>query len=78
VNHTRVADFPDLIARIGSHAPGEQVTLTVTSGGAERTVDVTLGSQPDQSATSSPSQGRDNPFGQQNPFGGTNPFGGGN
>jgi putative serine protease PepD len=82
VDDTRVADFADLIARIGSHTPGEQVTLTVTSGGAERTVDVTLGSQPDESATSSPSQRGDdepgNPFGRQNPFGGANPFGGGN
>jgi putative serine protease PepD len=47
VGDAQVADFADLMARIGSHAPGEQVTLTVTNGGAERTVNVTLGSQPD-------------------------------
>ena len=86
VGDAQVADFADLMARIGSHAPGEQVTLTVTNGGAERTVNVTLGSQPDQSATTSPSSGGGNgggngggsrnPFGQGNPFG--NPFGGGN
>jgi putative serine protease PepD len=39
-------------------------------------VNVTLGSQPDQAATTSPSGGNRTPFGGQNPFG--NPFGGGN
>jgi putative serine protease PepD len=75
VGDAQVADFADLMARVGSHTPGEQVTLTVTNGGAERTVNVTLGSQPDQAATTSPSGGG-TPFGGQNPFG--NPFGGGN
>ncbi|HYH32608.1 MAG TPA: trypsin-like peptidase domain-containing protein [Pseudonocardia sp.] len=79
VDDERVADFADLMARIGAHAPGDRVTLTVTNGGAERTVDVTLGSQPDEAATSSPSQGRgSSPFGGGSPFGGDNPFGGGN
>jgi putative serine protease PepD len=76
VGDAKVADFADLMARVGAHAPGEQVTLTVRNGGAERTVNVTLGSQPDQSATSSPSQGS-SPFGQNSPYG-NNPFGGGN
>jgi putative serine protease PepD len=77
VGDAPVADFADLMARVGAHAPGEQVALTVTNGGAERTVTVTLGSQPDQAATTSPSGGGSRtPFGGQNPFG--NPFGGGN
>jgi len=76
VGDANVADFADLMARIGAHAPGERVTLTVNSGGADRTVEVTLGSQPDQSATTSPRGGSRTPFGGQSPFG--NPFGGGN
>jgi putative serine protease PepD len=77
VGDAPVADFADLMARVGAHAPGEQVALTVTNGGAERTVNVTLGSQPDEAATTSPSSGGSRtPFGGQNPFG--NPFGGGN
>src|SRR5690606_41372248 len=75
VGDANVADFADLMARIGAHAPGERVTLTVNSGGADRTVEVTLGSQPDQSATTSPRGGRRTPLGGQSPFG--NPFGGG-
>ena len=76
VDDVRVADFADLIARIGAHEPGEQVTLTVTNGGAERTVQVTLGSQPDQAATTSSGSQSRAPFGGGNPFGA--PFGGGN
>jgi putative serine protease PepD len=80
VGDARVENFSDLIARIGSYAPGQQVTLTVTDsgGGNERTVNVTLGSQPDQGAnTSSGGQSQSpNPFGRV-PFG-QNPFGGGN
>ena len=34
VGDAKVEDFADLIARIGSYAPGAQVTLTVQSGGA--------------------------------------------
>jgi putative serine protease PepD len=82
VGDARVENFSDLIARIGSYAPNQQVTLTVTdgNGGNERTVNVTLGSQPDQAAnTSSGGQSQNqNPFGQGNPFGGGNPFGQGN
>ena len=77
VDDVRVQDFADLIARVGSRAPGSQVTLTATSGGAERTVDVTLGSTPDRAASTS-SGGRTDrtpsPFGGGTPF--TNPFGG--
>jgi putative serine protease PepD len=72
VGDAQVADFADLMARIGSYAPGAQVTLTVSNGGAERTVNVTLGSQPDESATTSPGGGSRTPFGGQSPFGGGN------
>ncbi len=83
VGDARVEDFSDLVARIGSYAPGDKVTLTVESGGAERTVDVTLGSTKDEAATTStsPSSGtfpwNQSPFGQQqSPFGQQqNPFG---
>ncbi len=75
VDDSRVQDFADLIARIGSYAPGDDVTLTLGDG---RTVEVTLGSIPDEAAsTSSGGQTRQPP----NPFGlpgGGNPFGGGN
>ena len=83
VGDARVEDFSDLVARIGSYAPGDKVTLTVESGGAERTVDVTLGSTKDEAPTTStsPSSGtfpwNRSPFGQQqSPFGQQqNPFG---
>ena len=83
VGDARVEDFSDLVARIGAYAPGDKVTLTVESGGAERTVGVTLGSTKDEAATTStsPSSGtfpwNQSPFGQrQNPFGQQqNPFG---
>ena len=76
VGDARVEDFSDLVARIGSYAPGDKVTLTVESGGAARTVDVTLGSTKDEAPTtstapsSSTSPFGQSPFGQQqNPFG---------
>ena len=70
VGDARVEDFSDLIARIGSYAPGQQVTLTVGSGGAQRTVTVTLGSQPDQAASTSTGGESNSPFGGlPNPFG---------
>ncbi|MFC5952623.1 S1C family serine protease [Pseudonocardia lutea] len=82
VGDATVSDFSDLVARIGSYAPGDKVTLTVGSGSSARTVDVTLGSTKDTGATTSSggtSQGggSSNPFGQLNPFGGGSPFSGG-
>jgi len=75
VGSAKVEDFADLIARIGSYAPGSQVALTVQSGGATKTVQVTLGSQPDKAATTDSGGESQNPFGGQGfPFGG----GGGN
>jgi putative serine protease PepD len=47
----------DLVAAIATHAPGDQVKLTVTRGGDARTVTVTLGTQPRQSASQQQSQG---------------------
>ena len=68
VGDARVEDFSDLVARIGSYAPGQQVTLTV-SGGGERTVQVTLGSRPDQAASTGTGGETTSPFGNNSPFG---------
>jgi putative serine protease PepD len=88
VGTSDVQNFADLIARIGSYAPGAQVALTVTdaNGSNPRTANVTLGSQPDQAPSNSvggstqtpnPNPRGRSPYGQQSPFGQTNPFGGG-
>ncbi|NMH91741.1 PDZ domain-containing protein [Pseudonocardia bannensis] len=73
VGSATVSDFSDLVARIGSYAPGDKVSLTVKSGGTERTLDVTLGSVVDNGATTSSGgstgQGT-NPFDGRSPFGG--------
>ncbi|MGD9525725.1 S1C family serine protease [Pseudonocardia sp.] len=54
VGDARVADFTDLVARIGAHAPGETVTLTVRSAdGQQRQVQVTLASTEDRAPTTS-------------------------
>ncbi len=74
VDDSRVENIADLIARIGSYAPGDRVPLTLGDG---RTVEVTLGSIPDEAASTSSggqTQRPPNPFG----FPGGNPFGGGN
>lgn len=78
VGDAKVEDFADLIARIGSYAPGSQVTLTVQSGNAPKSVQVTLGTQKDNAATTGTGGESQNPFGGRNgqsPFGGTSPFG---
>jgi putative serine protease PepD len=79
VGDAKVEDFADLIARIGSYAPGSQVTLTVQSGNAPKTVQVTLGTQKDNAATTGTGGESQNPFGGRNgqpPLGGgTSPFG---
>ncbi len=80
VGDAKVEDFSDLVARIGSYAPGQQVTLTVTSGGSAKAVQVTLGSQADKAASTSNGGENANPFGGSNggsPFGNLVPFGGG-
>lgn len=70
VDDARVQDFADLIARVGSQAPGDRVTLTLADG---RTADVTLGSVPDRAASTSSGGTTQQP--PAVPFG--NPFGGG-
>ncbi|MCO1660975.1 S1C family serine protease [Pseudonocardia humida] len=77
VDDAAVDSFADLIARVGAHAPGDTVTLTVGEGPGARTVDVTLGSVPDEAATTSSGGQSENPFGNGGPFGGENgnPFG---
>lgn len=73
VGDAPVQNFPDLIARIGAQTPGQQVSLTVASGGgAPRTVQVTLGSQPDKAASTSTGGESQTPFGNGSPFGGGN------
>ena len=47
VNGTNVNDAVDLITLIRSSAPGDTVTLTVSSGGGTREVQVTLGAKSD-------------------------------
>ena len=74
VGDAKVEDFADLIARIGSYAPGAAVPLTVQNGGTSKTVQVTLGSQKDDAATTGTGGESQNPFGGQ---GGGLPFGGG-
>jgi putative serine protease PepD len=73
VGDASVGDFSDLVARIGSYAPGDKVTLTIGSGSSARTVDVTLGSAPDEAATTT--NGGADQGQQQDPFSGQNPFG---
>jgi putative serine protease PepD len=41
-----------LSAAVNAHRPGDQVALAVRRGGAERALDVTLGTQPQQAAAS--------------------------
>jgi putative serine protease PepD len=47
LNGTPVVDSTDLIVDVRSLSPGEQVTLTVESDGAEREVTLVLGAQKD-------------------------------
>jgi putative serine protease PepD len=41
-----INDPDDVVEAIEDHEPGDRVSVTVTRGGAERTVDVTLGQRP--------------------------------
>ena len=66
VGDEKVENFTDLVARVGSYAPGTQVPLTVTSGGTSKVVTVTLAGQPDKGATTA--------GGGQAPGGGTAAF----
>jgi S1-C subfamily serine protease len=46
VNGNEISGESDLAVQIDSHKPGDTVTLTVMSQGAEREVRVTLGTAP--------------------------------
>jgi putative serine protease PepD len=48
VDGERVDDPDDVAAAIDDRSPGDRVTVTVSRGGAERTVEVTLGRRPEQ------------------------------
>ncbi len=56
VDDTTIKESTDLAAAIGTHSPGDTVTLTVTRDGQPTKVTVTLGSKP---ATATPAQGSD-------------------
>jgi S1-C subfamily serine protease len=43
-----VKDPDDLSAAVLDHEPGERIELTVVRGGDERTIDVRLGTRPEQ------------------------------
>jgi putative serine protease PepD len=45
-----VSDEDDLATAVVEHKPGEKIQLTVVRGGDERTIDVRLGTRPDQLA----------------------------
>ena len=48
VDDRKIAEPADLSAAIEDHKPGERVELTVQRGGEQRTIDVRLGTRPDQ------------------------------
>ena len=48
VDGERVDDPDDVAAAIDDRSPGERVSVTVSRGGSEQTVDVTLGRRPEQ------------------------------
>ena len=81
VNEYPVSSFADLIARVGNFTPGQQVTLTVGSGGDAREVPVTLGSVQDTAAANAENGSSSSPGGSGQggslPFG-FSPFGDGN
>jgi len=90
VGDASVNNFSDLVARVGSYAPGDKVTLTIGSGSGARTVDVTLGSTKDTAATTTSGgstsggsgsggsgSGGSGSGGSSSPFSGLNPFGNG-
>ena len=57
VNGTHVADVNQFVATIANYAPGTTVNLTVNRGGSNKTIKLTLGSQP-ASAQSQSQQGQ--------------------
>lgn len=69
VGNRTVSSFADLVAQISANAPGSKITLTVadSSGGNQRQVEVTLGSEQDKAAETADDANAETP--QQNPFG---------
>ena len=57
VNGTHVASVNQFVATIANYAPGDTVTLTVNRGGSNKSIKLTLGSQPANAPTSTTSQG---------------------
>jgi putative serine protease PepD len=69
VGNRTVSSFADLVAQISANAPGSKITLTVadSSGGNQRQVEVTLGSEQDKAAETADDANAGTP--QQSPFG---------
>ncbi len=57
VNGTHVASVNQFVATIANYAPGNVVTLTVNRGGSNKTIKLTLGSQPASASQSQRGQG---------------------
>ena len=57
VNGTHVASVNQFVATIANYAPGNVVTLTVNRGGSNKTIKLTLGSQPASASQSQQGQG---------------------
>lgn len=48
IDGTPVESAEDVVDRVGTHAPGDVITLTVERRGAERDIEVTLGTWPEE------------------------------
>ena len=57
IGNATISNYADLMAQILTHAPGETVPITVSSGGQTKTVQVTLGSTVDKEQTTISEQG---------------------
>jgi putative serine protease PepD len=82
VDGSAIGSYPDLMAQVLKHTPGQQVPIAVRhADGSQQTVTATLGGAPDTEQTTVPSQQGDqqSPFGgqgeQQSPFGGQRGYG---
>lgn len=57
IGNASISNYADLMAQILTHAPGETIPVTVSSGGQTKTVQVTLGSTVDKEQTTISEQG---------------------
>ena len=57
IGNATISNYADLMAQILTHAPGETVPVTVSSGGQTKTVQLTLGSTVDKEQTTISEQG---------------------